>query len=671
MSVIASSTNEDYSYLDLSLEQLSKVKISIALGVDQDQQRAPGIISLITKNDIKASGAKNIDDILRSVPELRVLEGPTTRTNYIMRGSLHDRLLFMINGIAIKDQFVGSTGLVWKGLPVNSIKRIEIIRGPASTTYGADAVSGAINIITKSNDDIETAQIGLSFGDFNSQQAWLSVKSEFKGFKSSLTLEYNETDGYDAIIEEDAQTELDKVFNTNASQAPGKIQKQWQGFDVRLDIQKDQWHLRSGYIDRKNVGMGVGLVNALDPYGRHTDKRYNLDLTFHEPNLTENISLTSVLSYIGTTLGYEEFHRIYPAGAFGGAYPDGLLSGGVIDERHMLFNASVLYMGIEKHTIRAGAGLAIDEIINVVHRVNSGLDRNGIPIPAGSPIVDLTGSNFTFLPEEKRESNFIFVQDIWTIKNNLELTLGLRHDQFSDFGDATTPRIALFWQLTQKLSAKFLYGKSFKSPTFQELYIRNSPVFKGNPDLKPELASTTELAFNYQAAANLQLNFNIYNIRNTDSIESNENREYINIGKSESNGFAFEVKWQPTNRLIVSGNFSQSKVKGKLINSGTTFTSPHSAYFNIDWKITSNWRLNIRNNWLGKQHREIGDSRANIAPYSLVDFNVINNTYKNWQFSLLGKNIFDADARDAEDIDLPKDLPLQGRSLFFEASYSF
>ncbi len=81
--------------------------------------------------------------------------------------------------------------------------------------------------------------------------------------------------------------------------------------------------------------------------------------------------------------------------------------------------------------------------------------------------------------------------------------------------------------------------------------------------------------------------------------------------------------------------------------------------------------MNIQNNWIGKQHREHVDLRANISPYVIIDFNLINNTLTHWQFSLYGRNIFDTDARDAEDSDLPKDLPLQGRSFYLEAQYSF
>ena len=98
----------------------------------------------------------------------------------------------------------------------------------------------------------------------------------------------------------------------------------------------------------------------------------------------------------------------------------------------------------------------------------------------------------------------------------MELTIGLRHDQFSDFGDATTPRLALFWQPIQKVSTKLLYGKSFKAPSFQELYIRYSEVFSGNPDLKPEFASTTEFVIYLSPLPNLLLNMNIFNIENTD-----------------------------------------------------------------------------------------------------------------------------------------------------------
>ena len=74
------------------------------------------------------------------------------------------------------------------------------------------------------------------------------------------------------------------------------------------------------------------------------------------------------------------------------------------------------------------------------------------------------------------------------------LTAGVRHDQYSDFGGTTNPRLALVWDTAYNLTSKLLYGQAFRPPSFSELYNINNPVGQGNPNLKPETNQSVELA---------------------------------------------------------------------------------------------------------------------------------------------------------------------------------
>ena len=118
----------------------------------------------------------------------------------------------LINGISITNLYQGNRGQVWGGMPVNDISRIEVIRGPGSALYGADAYAGVINIITKDATDIKGTELGARLGSYNSKDVWLLHGGSYGGIDMTYSLEYGDTDGQHQTIEADAQTGLDATF---------------------------------------------------------------------------------------------------------------------------------------------------------------------------------------------------------------------------------------------------------------------------------------------------------------------------------------------------------------------------------------------------------------------------------------------------------------------------
>jgi outer membrane cobalamin receptor len=109
----------------------------------------------------------------------------------------------LINGIPVTSLVFGNRGNVWAGMPIKSIARVEVIRGPGSALYGADAFSGVINIITKKYDDLRGTQTGVRAGSFGTQAAWLTHGGSYHGVNIGFTLEAETTDGWKKIVEQD------------------------------------------------------------------------------------------------------------------------------------------------------------------------------------------------------------------------------------------------------------------------------------------------------------------------------------------------------------------------------------------------------------------------------------------------------------------------------------
>src|SRR5207237_2069032 len=118
-------------------------------------------------------------------------------------------------------------------------------------------------------------------------------------------------------------------------------------------------------------------------------------------------------------------------------------------------------------------------------------------IPLGS-IVDVSSTAPFLLPHDRKVS-YAFAQDEWTVAKDWTLTAGVRHDEYSDFGGTTNPRLALVWEAAYNVTAKLLYGTAFRAPSFTELYVINNPVLIGNPNLQPEKMKTMEAALSWQA----------------------------------------------------------------------------------------------------------------------------------------------------------------------------
>lgn len=104
----------------------------------------------------------------------------------------------------------------------------------------------------------------------------------------------------------------------------------------------------------------------------------------------------------------------------------------------------------------------------------------------------------------------VYVQDKYDITDTLGLTIGIRHDHYSDFEGTTNPRIGLVWDFTDDATLKLFYGQAFRAPSFNELYLVNNPVKAGNPDLKPETIRTYEVGVGYRITDNITTNVNYF-----------------------------------------------------------------------------------------------------------------------------------------------------------------
>ncbi len=168
--------------------------------------KSPAIMSVITSKQIKQMGFRTLIDVLKIVPGFYVSMDETGEREIAVRGVLDDasqKIKVLIDGHSINDVWRGGAMWNFDDLPVENIKKIEVIRGPGSALYGQNAFLAVVNIITKDTNDIDGFQVTTSGGSFSTQNYNLLFGRELGDLKISGFLDYFDTQGFSKKIEQD------------------------------------------------------------------------------------------------------------------------------------------------------------------------------------------------------------------------------------------------------------------------------------------------------------------------------------------------------------------------------------------------------------------------------------------------------------------------------------
>jgi len=671
--------------------------VRIATGVAQPVSKAPAVASIITADDIRNMGATDIDEVLETVPGLHVVHSALGYNPiYVFRGMYSDanpQVMMLINGIPLTNLYGGDRNQGWGGMPVEAISRIEVVRGPGSAVYGADAFAGVINIVTKTPEEINGLSLGARAGSFDTQAGWLQYGGNRGELRYGAVIEAHRSDGQREEIAADAQSFLDAVSGTGASLAPGAVSLHRENLDARLDLAYRNLRWRSGAQIRRDGGVGVGVTQALDTQGAVGSERFNTDLTYDNPNLTDTLGVKIQGSALFTSQEVDSDLRLYPPGSRGpffsplGApifppFPDGIIGNPEVYERHYRFNATTQYNGLADHTVSLGTGYHYGEVYKTEEEKNFGFDpATGLPILPGSPLVAVSDTPLVFLPEGRRENTHVFLQDIWHFARDWELTAGVRYDHFSDFGDTTNPRLALVWSAQHNLTFKALYGEAFRAPAFVETLVQSNPAFLGNPQIKPEQLKSYEFAVNYQPTFDLNLDFNVFHYQWDDVIQfvadpSGSTRTAQNAGEQTGYGAEFALSWDATEDLTLAGNLALQKSQDQLTGKDAGNAPERDTYVRADWSFLPGWSLDVQASWIAQRNRVFGDPRGDVSDYVVTDLALRNRGWSpRMEVALLVKNLLNDHAREpslnGDPVPMiPDDLPLAGRAAFVEIRYT-
>lgn len=645
---------------DLALAYGDKNFVSIATGTRQPVRKAPSTATVITAEDIANIGARTLTEALETVPGLHISRN-TLQNNYTptygMRGILtgtSPHVLMLVNGIPRTSVYLGNPDETFVELPVENIARIEVIRGPGSAVYGADAFAGTINIITKTADDIDGTSIGVRAGSFNSWDSWLQHGGKIGDLEVAAYLKIGSTDGSRRNI------------GTDAVGHSGPLNNGYDSVDAQVDLAYDKLRWRAGYTLRDNIGTGVGIAAALDPVGRVRSERISSDLSWTDENFARDLSLSLQASYMQLANEVTTPLVVIPGGVIPG-FPDGMIGDPDKWERQARLSATSVYSGFADHRIRFGFGHDKLEI----YKTDETKNFTQIPVLTPLPMYSASGANL-FLAPHKRNVNYLYAQDEWSFARDWTLTGGLRYDSYSDFGSTTNPRLALVWEARQDLTAKLMYGTAFRAPSFIEQYATGNPVALGNPSLMPEKITTLEAALNWQVRHDLQTSLSIFQHEISDIINQS-GVTYQNTGKQKGHGGELEAQWDASNALRLTGHYAYQRNIDQTTHQDAGYAPHHHLYTRADWRVYSDWRLSGQVNYVADRERPAGDSRPQVPDYTSVDLTLRTTQQKRgWDFSASIFNLFNADIREPTKAasGIVYDLPMPRRTLWLQARYS-
>lgn len=655
--------------------------ISLATGYRQPLARAPAIATVITADDIQKLGATTLAEVLATVPGLHVSTARGLNDIFVIRGffdEFNTYLLLLLNGIPVNNVVNGGRPQAWR-MPVHNIARIEIMRGPGSALYGADAAAGVVNVITKTAQEIDGAEMGGYAGSFQTYGAWLQSSGRWGNAEAAVSIEVGTTEGYRNRIEADDQTRIDRLLGTHASLAPGPLNTQRDDVDARLDLNGERWRFRVGYQGFINVGTGAGVTLALDPGGDFSVGLTNADFTYDLAKGGQ-WDVAAQFSYLGTTT--EASLTPFPPGAFGGLFPNGIKDDFRFRVDEVRGGVTALYGGLPAHRVRLGAGFSAARLGDIAESRNFITGPTGIPLPAPFADVRELGEQ-PLLSEQDRTLWYGFAQDEWRFAPDWTFTAGVRLDHYSDFGTTVNPRLALVWNLSPSLTAKAIYGRAFRAPSFTELYGNNLVAIAGNPDLQPEIVNSIEFALDQRWSDRAWTNLSLFGydldnqiVGGTEPGTREDPLQKIqkqNRSGRQAYGAEFEAGYRVSKDLRLVANYAYYSPRNAPANDFSRLAPEHQIYTTLDWRIAPAWSLNARLKWVSDRTWESFGEKVETEGYAWTGVTLRRSDPQGWDFSLSLSNLFDVEGYEPafHAVSLPGGIPIPGRSLMAQFRWHF
>jgi vitamin B12 transporter len=563
-------------------------------------------VTVVTKQEIRHMQANSVTDILRRVPGVDVTQngGLGQTAGILIRGMNSEHTMVLVDGIEVNDPISNNRAFFFPDqISVDSIDRIEVVRGPQSQLYGSDAIGGVINIITDPGSGSPTAYIRSQAGSYGTLQ--------------------NDVDVRGGLFDDKLR------FTTHA------MQQRTAGYSSAGSRYGN--HERDGY---KNLSWSNRI--ALQPLP-------NVSLNFISNFATSRTSLDNFSGYGGDDPNYTLRNKTL---FIGGRSRIALLDGkfeqiarfsatnqnrysmnnldpdhqNPWDYVHNNYHSQLVKVDVQNNfhinrnnTLTGGA-----EITNERGRSDFAsrtylYDNNFVPIndANGNPIILGYASN---LNQRTATNVGLYLQDHIKITDRWYTTVGGRWDRYNRFGHATTYRIASSYLIPETgTTIRGSYGTGFKAPTLYQLY---SNI--GNTDLEAEKSRGWDMGVEQKLFSNkLLLGATYYHNYVKNMIDTPTFFQYVNVGNARMVGSEVYTTWSPTRWLTARGSYTATYARDLDQHEQLIRRPRHKMSFNVNIQPTEKFNINLDithvGNRMDKDFSFFPATRVVLNNYTLVN----------------------------------------------------
>jgi len=517
--------------------------------------QAPASVTVVTRAEIDAFGWRTIADVLASTCGFSIVDDRnyTTATvrGLVRLGDLGTRILLMLNGHrlngGVEDQaFIGTEGAI----DLNTIERVEILRGPGSVLYGTNALYAVVNLVTRRGSSINGVEVTAEASSFATREGGVALGgTSARGldvFLSGSAMKSRGADLYFPEFDNPATNHGRAVGVNHDENARGYAQVAYGDFS-----------LQASYSSRTKQIPTASYGTVFD------DPR---EVT-RDSVATAGASYEHAFSDLSRVWGSLFFDHTRYDGTY--PYPDVLSRETFTADVCTLEGQYLRYVG--DHALTAGGEL----------RRNARLDQTVFNDSPREVLLNDHRSLWAWA---------VFGEGRLELSSRAQLTLGLRYDNYETFGGTTNPRAALVFALAPESSLKILYGKAFRAPNAYELYYSDGgQTQKASPDLKPEALDSYELALEQKLGPRLRGSVSLYRVNVRDLITLTTDPTdglliYRNADRVHSTGVELEVSGRVGGPLSARLAYAYQDAVDKSTGSAPPGSPHHLGHLGI-WTV--------------------------------------------------------------------------------------
>ncbi len=606
---------------EASLEELSNIQVYSASKHMQSAHDAPSSVTVVTADEIQKYGYRNLADILRSVPGFYV----TYDRDYTFvgvrgfgrLGDWNSRILLLIDGHRINNNVLGQAMMGNEFLvDVEMIERVEIVLGPSSSLYGANAFFAVINVITRTAQQVKDWELSFQGGSFGTYQGRATYGHQFDGLGVLLSGTFYDSQG---------QTLFFPEFDSPATNNGITSDTDYESYKHILATLTFHGFTLQGLFSTRDKVVPTAYFGAVfnDPGDYNIDSHQYINLGYQ--HLIKKWQLDA--------------HTSYDQARLQGPVPEAPLMTGdpiTLDTYSFRGNWWTGEVKVSRDLFERNHVTFGSEI-----RDNLRQDQGDLLSP---PIAFTQDLNTSLIAA-------FYAQDELAITSRLTLNAGLRYDHYSTFGGTTNPRLALIYRPAGKTTLKLLYGKAFSAPDVYEITPDFGSFYDDNLKLEPEHIKSLEARVEQGLGRYFQLSSGVYRNRIDDlitlvSIPSDGNFQYQNAGSAQATGMDIEVIGHAVNGVQGKASFDFVDAHNDGVGDLPLDNSPrHMAKLNLIVPLVHQQLFaSVEGQFLGRRLTLLQDS---VSSYQVFNCTLLGHTLGKHLdigvtvFNVLDKKYFD------------------------------